>query len=452
MCSIHSSLHTPSRTHPHTIQVRAELLKKGTVYQHVWLYALHKLGEAIEACKGATESDNNDGVHAWDESWAFYAGSQQSVGKTDGYMIYNLAQKYCSEFGTCTTDSADVVSVPIRTTRITEPVQTRPTLPATIPTTAKAVPASRTIKVETTPARVVQTATREPVVLTTPARTRRTRQTVRQTRMAAPTRAPEATSPPQRRRASQTTPVAKSNKQLLDYFNKGRDFLVDGQCVEASYLIPKMLSQMTVPLIQGSLHFAYEADLWKKDQREADAKCASSVPESAANKGKEIAAGWVFAAALLPQLQHCDAEKAKLIRDNMDVMASAPVKDTYSEVAHVLQSMYGCLGVTCADIGGLKSGGGTYFPGLEPCDDSQLSRSFTPPSAPCPLESTASIADPTTAGAGPTPGPATAGVDTTPGPNTVGDDPNAGAYVAAAFVSSDVMLTSVVSSCVALMM
>ena len=426
--------------------MRAELLKKSTVYQHVWLYSLHKLDEAIEACKGATASDNSDGVHAWDAGWALYAGSQQSAGEKDGYMIYNLAQSYCSKFGTCTTDSEDSVTVaPVRTTRVTEAVATRPTTPVTPTTTTEAADATRTIKVETPPDRVVQTATREPVTLTTPVRTRRTRQTVRQTRMAAPTRAPAA-STPQRRRASQTAPVAKSNKHLLNYFNQGRDFLVDGKCVEASDLIPQIVSQMTVPLIQGTLHYAYESDLWKGDQREV--KCSSSVVESAANKRKEIAAGWAFAAALIPQLHHCDANKAKLIREDMSVDADIPVQDSYSKVAYVLQSMYPCLGVTCADIGGLKNDAGTYFPGLEPCDDAQGSRTFTPPSAPCPPDTTTSATDTTPTGAGADP----TGADPTADPKTEGSDPQVKSYVAAAFVSSELMLTVVISSFVALMM
>ena len=86
------------------MQVRAELLKKGTAYQNVWLYTVHELYDAIEDCAGADLKDNDKGVHAWDEGWAFYAGSQQSVGKSDGYMIYNLAQKRCGNFGTCGDD------------------------------------------------------------------------------------------------------------------------------------------------------------------------------------------------------------------------------------------------------------------------------------------------------------------------------------------------------------
>ena len=114
----------------------------------------------------------------------------------------------------------------------------------------------------------------------------------------------------------------------------------------------------------------------------------------------------------------------------MDVTADVPVKDSYSKVAYLLQSMYPCLGVTCADIGGLKGDGGTYFPGLQPCDDAQVSRSFTPPSAPCTLGTTASVTDPRLRE-----------------PNAVGN-----VQVAAAFLSSELMLTVVLASSVALVM
>ena len=58
-----------------------QLIKKGANYQAVWMYVLHELEDAIGDCK-ANDITANDGTptggapHAWDEGWAFYAGSQ----------------------------------------------------------------------------------------------------------------------------------------------------------------------------------------------------------------------------------------------------------------------------------------------------------------------------------------------------------------------------------------
>ena len=61
-----------------------QLIKKGANYQAVWMYVLHELEDAISDCK-ASDITANDGrwvrdaqraATAWDEGWAFYAGSQ----------------------------------------------------------------------------------------------------------------------------------------------------------------------------------------------------------------------------------------------------------------------------------------------------------------------------------------------------------------------------------------
>ncbi|CAN0550013.1 unnamed protein product, partial [Laminaria digitata] len=50
-------------------------------------------------------SANDGGPHAWDEGWAFYAGSLEGVdGSGDGFMIHALADKRCENFATCTAD------------------------------------------------------------------------------------------------------------------------------------------------------------------------------------------------------------------------------------------------------------------------------------------------------------------------------------------------------------
>merc|ERR1719181_14886 len=61
--------------------MKAELIKKGIAYQANWMYVLHEFEDAISDCNAGDIYDNDaassagDSPHAWDEGWAFYAGS-----------------------------------------------------------------------------------------------------------------------------------------------------------------------------------------------------------------------------------------------------------------------------------------------------------------------------------------------------------------------------------------
>merc|ERR1719182_403425 len=87
-----------------------QLMKKGANYQAVWMYVLHELEDAIGDCYAGdiTANDGNPtggAPHAWDEGWAFYAGSTvgQTVAQsvTDvGTLIFELAEKRSGDFKT----------------------------------------------------------------------------------------------------------------------------------------------------------------------------------------------------------------------------------------------------------------------------------------------------------------------------------------------------------------
>ena len=89
--------------------LRKEVAKKGVAYQTVWMYVLHEYEDAIMDCLAGDIASNDPDVggnapHAWDEGWAFYAGSLEltdGLTSTDGVMVYNLANKRCKNFGTC---------------------------------------------------------------------------------------------------------------------------------------------------------------------------------------------------------------------------------------------------------------------------------------------------------------------------------------------------------------
>merc|ERR1719331_3275562 len=88
--------------------LRGEIVKKGIAYQAVWMYVLHEFEDAVDDCLAGDIFNNDahnsagDSPHAWDEGWAFYAGSLEGTdGSGKGQMIHQLAEKRCADFGTC---------------------------------------------------------------------------------------------------------------------------------------------------------------------------------------------------------------------------------------------------------------------------------------------------------------------------------------------------------------
>jgi len=82
---------------------------------------------------------------------------------------------------------------------------------------------------------------------------------------------------------------------------------------------------------------------------------------------KELAEGAVFSAAILPLVAGCSSTAAKLISDNMKIDSAAPMKSGFTAVKQAFESTYSCMGVTCADVGGLILSGSTYYPMASPC-------------------------------------------------------------------------------------
>ena len=248
-----------------------ELVKKGTAYINVFMYVIHELEDAITDCKKATIADNVDAVHAWDEGWAFYAGSQQTVDyttATSGFFPYALADKRCINYGTCTSAGTGGLS------------------------------------------------------------------------------------------AKMTTGISSVNKELLKQFSQGRDSLRRGYCGDASAALTKIRLQMTVPLIQGAMRYAYKTD-------------PVVVAAAAGTKSdKEIGEAVVFAEAVLPVIDLADPTAATLIRKNLGLAAyAAPVPDGYKAVVMAFQGAFKKLGITCASVGGLLKSDGTYYDGHSPCSD-----------------------------------------------------------------------------------
>jgi hypothetical protein len=78
-----------------------QMVKKGAVYMNTWIYSLHELYSAVKKCKAGNVDPASGAPHAWDEYWAFYAGTLAGPdGRDAGQLTYALADKRQGNFGT----------------------------------------------------------------------------------------------------------------------------------------------------------------------------------------------------------------------------------------------------------------------------------------------------------------------------------------------------------------
>jgi hypothetical protein len=196
-------------------QFRQQMIKKGAAYMAVWMYVLHEFEDAIADCTTGDVTANDDSVHAWDEGWAFYAGSAVGTdGADSGDLLYGLANSRCKNFGTC---------------------------------------------------------------------------------------------------ASGATGLANANSKALAAAIAGRDDITTAKCTGGVAQLKILTEQMTIPLVQGTLKYAWEAD-----PAMTGSACAGQSGTFDASCSKAWAEGWTFAAAILPQLNACSAAAAKTVKDNLD--------------------------------------------------------------------------------------------------------------------------------------
>jgi Notch-like protein len=150
-------------------------------------------------------------------------------------------------------------------------------------------------------------------------------------------------------------------------FPQGRDLLHEGKCGDVRAVVDDIVKIMTVPLVQGTLRYA-----WKTGQiGGVDNKLTDQ-------SAKNSAEGSTFAAALLPLVHACDADQAKIVSDHMKFGAAVYSKtdgtfvsgtkpDTLA-VKGALEKTYRCLGITCAHVGGLLSSStGAPYAGMGTC-------------------------------------------------------------------------------------
>lgn len=137
------------------------------------------------------------------------------------------------------------------------------------------------------------------------------------------------------------------NDELFKLFNIGQGQLLSGKCEEARATKEKIVDLMYVPLIQGTIRYAYK------------------VGEQAGGE-KEKAEGAVFAASILPRIHAASESAATEIYNNMRVGASST---DFKAVKKAFESVYSDLNIKCSDVGGLLNPEGDYYEGAGPCKD-----------------------------------------------------------------------------------
>merc|ERR1711904_402936 len=161
------------------------------------------------------------------------------------------------------------------------------------------------------------------------------------------------------------TGVAKANLKHLALARNGRDKILAGECHTVAEDFDAIVDQMTIPLIQGMLKYAYESD------PAAGAKCASGSLDC----DKALGEAWAFAAAVLPRLNYCDSSVAKLVKDNLDVTAitgaltqgNTQMTDGYAKLKEQVETTYPCLGITCEEVGVYQTTAGVAKGGMSVC-------------------------------------------------------------------------------------
>jgi len=146
------------------------------------------------------------------------------------------------------------------------------------------------------------------------------------------------------------TGTSQVNTELFKLFATGRNLLQQGYCSAMRPVIVQIVSLMTVPLVQGSLRYAY------RNSVEGDMASA-----------KNAAEGATFSAAVLPLVHHCSPEAAATISDNLKfglfpdgVAVEAARYSDAGAVKSAFEDVYACLGITCDMVGQLVEGSTAY--------------------------------------------------------------------------------------------
>merc|ERR1712176_1256037 len=157
--------------------------------------------------------------------------------------------------------------------------------------------------------------------------------------------------------ADSATGGSKVNMEVFKNFSSGLAKLAKGECASAREQSDEIQKLMLIPLIQGTLRYAYKTNF-------------------EAYSEKAEAEGVVFALSVVPVVAACDAEAAQIIASNLP--AGQQGTADFAAVKKAFKSTYECMGIDGAMVGGLYDAAtGSYFEGAEPAGMTGSSASAT---------------------------------------------------------------------------
>jgi hypothetical protein len=125
---------------------------------------------------------------------------------------------------------------------------------------------------------------------------------------------------------------ATVNYEVFRQFKAGQSALLDGKCDKAKEIKERIVSLMTIPLVQGTMRYAH-------------------IVAGETFYEKHASQGTLFAMAVLPMVHACNPRDADTIYRNMKAWVNATVD--FSAIKGAFERNYQCLGITCAEVGGI---------------------------------------------------------------------------------------------------
>jgi hypothetical protein len=126
--------------------------------------------------------------------------------------------------------------------------------------------------------------------------------------------------------------ISYVNLEIFSHFSKGQMDLSNGRCEEADEVKNSIMYLMQIPLIQGTLYYAYLND------------------RQTTSGDKENVIGAVYAASILPLIHQCNVKDSKKLWEHT---AIGTAKVDFLTTKALLERNYECLKITCADVGGI---------------------------------------------------------------------------------------------------
>lgn len=149
----------------------------------------------------------------------------------------------------------------------------------------------------------------------------------------------------------ETSGTSKVNIEIFREFEDMKDNLSVENCKAAEKNKERIAELFFVPLIQGTLRYAYITNTETSPTEKADSE------------------GAVFAAAVLPMVHDCNARDAEIIYENMRNGQNGSAN--FEKVKSAFERNYRCMNIKCSDVGGVYNTASlAYEPGARPCGDS----------------------------------------------------------------------------------